>query len=190
MKDPVELYNDLHREGAFDFVPLEQLELPATTREYLNMVVLELGYQVQVHRQPEGGVYLFQINHPVVRYLMYDPAGKGRHMWGNRRFDNLDNNMAIAMLAAKTPTPARPSMSQSFLKCEVRPGMFSDERVVIVRRAEGETASFFVPRSAVNEGRSLVRVNIHREDAGTLVASIPTVDGGAFVPVRSDDVER
>lgn len=81
-------------------------------------------------------------------------------------------------------------MTQTFLKCEVRPGMFSDERVVIVRRSEGETASFFVPRSAVIEGRSVVQVKIHGHEGGVVVASLPTGDGGAFVPVRPDDIER
>ncbi len=78
----------------------------------------------------------------------------------------------------------------TFLKCEVRRGMFSDERVVIVRHADGETESFFVPESAVNEARSVVRVELHGEaQPGAVVARVPTDVGEAYVTVRPTDIE-
>lgn len=81
----------------------------------------------------------------------------------------------------------------SFLRCQVRLGMFSDERVVIVKQADGETESFFVPESAVNESGSVVCVEIRRKSAGpvpTIVASLPTCEGKAYVTVRPDDIEK
>ncbi len=77
------------------------------------------------------------------------------------------------------------------LKCVVRRGMFSDERVVIVNRPDGETESFFVPKSTVNETRSTVRVEVAKKNGapGTLVA-LQTAEGEACVLVRSSDIEQ
>lgn len=87
-------------------------------------------------------------------------------------------------MAAKTD-------SSRVLKCVVRRGMFSDERVIIVNRPDGETESFFVPKSTVNESRSTVRVEIAKKNGapGTLVA-LQTAEGEACVLVRSSDVEQ
>ncbi|MEZ0229916.1 MAG: hypothetical protein ACAI25_14930 [Planctomycetota bacterium] len=69
--------------------------------------------------------------------------------------------------------------------------MFRDERVVIVNRPDGETESFFVPKTAVNESRSMVRVQLGKKAGapGTLV-SLSTAEGQACVLVRSSDIEQ
>jgi hypothetical protein len=58
----------------------------------------------------------------------------------------------------------------SWLKCKVLKGMFSDEVTVVIRTLDGESASFFVPRSAADDGRVKVRVAQH---AGHTVALLP-----------------
>jgi len=81
--------------------------------------------------------------------------------------------------------------SSRALRCVVRRGMFSDERVVIVNRPDGETESFFVPTSTVNETRSTVRVEIAKKNGapGTLVV-LRTTEGEACVLVRSSDIDQ
>lgn len=59
----------------------------------------------------------------------------------------------------------------SWLDCEVVAGMFSDERAVVVRLADGSERSFFVPASEVDGDK--VRVTTRPE--GDLVwATLPT----------------
>jgi hypothetical protein len=40
-------------------------------------------------------------------------------------------------------------MSERWLRCIVRKGMFSDEMVVVIKILSGEPVSFFVPRERV-----------------------------------------
>ena len=59
-------------------------------------------------------------------------------------------------------------MAQHWLRCDVRKGMFSDEKVVVIRTQTGEAASFFVPSERVEgpidqEGR--VRVRVFKENS-------------------------
>jgi len=78
------------------------------------------------------------------------------------------------------------------LKCEVRRGMFSDELVVSVRRRDGETESFFVPKDEVvqRRGDSFVKVSIAPAGSPFLViASIPTNEPSTIVAVRPEDIE-
>jgi len=81
-------------------------------------------------------------------------------------------------------------MDAAFLKCEVRPGMFSDERVVTVKEADGELESFFVPKDAVIEDRSVVRVQVHGSKGQTVIASLSTGEGKAYVTVKPGDLEN
>ena len=53
-----------------------------------------------MHSPPIDGVYLFEIQHPIVRYLMHDSSNSS-HMWGDKNFDDMDNNLALAMLSEK-----------------------------------------------------------------------------------------
>ena len=65
-------------------------------------------------------------------------------------------------------------MAHGWLSCEsVEPGMFSDELLVAVKRANGKLAFEWVPKSKVREGTRQVSVEIG--DAGDLVwATLPT----------------
>lgn len=79
---------------------------------------------------------------------------------------------------------------QSWLKCKVHKGMFSDELAVAVDTLSGD-ASFFVPRDDVmgsvgQEGR--VRVHVF-EEGGATWAALP---GGAdaVVAIRTVDLDR
>lgn len=79
---------------------------------------------------------------------------------------------------------------QSWLKCKVHKGMFSDELAIAVDTLSGD-ASFFVPRSDVEgsvgqQGRVRVRVF---EEGGSTWAALP---GGAdaVVAVREGDLVR
>ena len=57
----------------------------------------------------------------------------------------------------------------NWLKCKVLKGMFSDEVTVVIRTLGGD-ASFFVPKSAADDGKVKVRVAHH---AGHTVALLP-----------------
>ena len=58
-------------------------------------------------------------------------------------------------------------MSERWLRCEIRKGMFSDERVIVITTPTGEVAAFFVPREWVEgtdrDGR--VKVRTFKEDS-------------------------
>ena len=59
-------------------------------------------------------------------------------------------------------------MAERWLRCEIRKGMFSDERVVVIRVSTGESASFFVPQEWVmgSEGQEgQVKVRAFKEDS-------------------------
>jgi len=76
-------------------------------------------------------------------------------------------------------------MSEGWLKCEVLPGMFSTEVVVVVRIRDGREFKFFVPRDAVSEGKVRVRVT----NGGTFFwATLPTDYPNSAVPVREEDL--
>lgn len=78
------------------------------------------------------------------------------------------------------------------LRCEVHPGMFTDERVVTVDRADGQAESFFVPRVAVLEERSCIQARVLGRVDGpcpTFLASILTAEGKALVTVKESDIQ-
>ena len=58
-------------------------------------------------------------------------------------------------------------MEETWLRCRIDRGMFSDELTVIVTAANGEPMSVFIPREFVQgnaPGEGRVRVRIVRED--------------------------
>lgn len=75
-------------------------------------------------------------------------------------------------------------MSEKWLSCKVEQGMFSDENVVVVTNVNGESVSFFVPKSTIENGR--VRVMVFEKDQ-KLWAVLPTEDR-AIVPVSTEVV--
>jgi len=77
---------------------------------------------------------------------------------------------------------------QMRLKCNIERGMFSDERVIVVRDAGGREADFFVPASFVDEKSRTVRVSIvNGPTSGHKLAVIPT-SRRPTIEVRSSDL--
>ncbi len=81
-------------------------------------------------------------------------------------------------------------MSERWLRCLVRKGMFSDEMVVVIKILSGEPASFFVPREWVTgkegqEGQVKVRAFSEQSRAWAIVPdesqTILAVDESQFV---------
>ena len=59
-------------------------------------------------------------------------------------------------------------MSERWLRCDVRKGMFSDEKVVVIKTTTGDVVSFFVPAERVNgniDHEGQVKVRFFREDS-------------------------
>ena len=48
-------------------------------------------------------------------------------------------------------------MSEEWLRCVVQKGMFSDEQLVLIVTATGESVAFFVPKDQIRENRVRVR---------------------------------
>lgn len=81
-------------------------------------------------------------------------------------------------------------MSQRLLKCRVSGGMFSNERVIIVRRKGNGSVEFFVPQESVQgegeDGRVRVEVLVRPDSTWAVLPttyrdSIP-VDDEELVP--------
>ena len=65
-------------------------------------------------------------------------------------------------------------MERRWLKCHILKGMFSDERVVVVRKLDGKPSSAFVPMNSVrgsidHEGE--VEVDVFADRGATWVVS-------------------
>ena len=81
-----------------------------------------------------------------------------------------------------------------WLRCQLNPGMFSDE-VAVTYPVEGRTiCSVFVPRSDVRgepeaNGVGTVRVNVLRLEGKRLAAVLPTNDR-AVVAVQENDLSE
>ena len=65
-------------------------------------------------------------------------------------------------------------MAQGWLECEsVESGMFSDELLVFVRRLNGKSESFFVPKADVKVGERKVKIE-YSESGPLVLATLPT----------------
>lgn len=79
-------------------------------------------------------------------------------------------------------------MSDRWLRCDVRKGMFSDEVVVMIRTTSGEFASFFVPTERVSghaDHQGRVQVRAFTEDSQSW-AVVPN-DNQSIVPVDESE---
>lgn len=76
-------------------------------------------------------------------------------------------------------------MVEAWLKCEEKPGMFSDEVVVVVTTSNGTVKEYTVPSKLVEEGR--VRVKAGSRD-GVLWAKLPTDHPYHAIPIRPEDL--
>ena len=75
------------------------------------------------------------------------------------------------------------------LRCRITKGMFSDERVIEVRRYNGEVMSHFVPQSAVHGDINTdgdIEVIVYQKNGATW-AVIPT-EYSEVVPIDTTDL--
>lgn len=78
-------------------------------------------------------------------------------------------------------------MKQAWLQCrQIRPGMFSDERIVTVTTTRGEDTSYFVPADTVQGDRVLVDLEEYR---GVHWATLPTDHPYHPIPVRPEELQ-
>lgn len=78
-------------------------------------------------------------------------------------------------------------MRETWLECEVKPGIFSDELVVEVTTADGTTKAYTVPKEEVADNK--VRVKVGEKD-GMKWAKLPTDHPYHAIPVRSADLSE
>lgn len=81
-------------------------------------------------------------------------------------------------------------MAEKWLRCWVRPGMFSDELAVEVSQVSGQSSSFFVPKADVLGGinqQGKVKVRVFRQN-DTAWAVLPT-DNPMEIPVKEADLD-
>jgi hypothetical protein len=74
-----------------------------------------------------------------------------------------------------------------WLKCKIDKGMFSDEFTVTVQTRTGEAFAVFVPKSAADDQKSLVKVTAFEEQGSTL-AVLPD-EHQSVVQVSSADLQ-
>ena len=92
-------HNTLFQRGELNFQDFMPSDLPSSTKAYFMMWVDSNGWSAKLHQPVEDNLYLFEIDHPMVRYLVHLPSDEwGEHMWGDKNFENLDNNLALSLL--------------------------------------------------------------------------------------------
>lgn len=92
-------YEGLVNDGSITWLPLSLEDLPDSTRKYVKMMLVDLGWDCQVSDKVLGGTYLFKVDHPVVKYLHHVPQND-THMWANEGFhESLDNSRIFNVLA-------------------------------------------------------------------------------------------
>jgi hypothetical protein len=90
-------YNAIAQKNAWSFQDVSLEELPDSTRKYVETFLVHLGVSFKLHKPVIGNTYVFGIDNDLVRFLIHN-AASGEHMWGNKDFDNIDNNTALAHL--------------------------------------------------------------------------------------------
>ncbi len=78
-------------------------------------------------------------------------------------------------------------MNTAWLKCEVKPGMFSDEVVVEVTASDGQNRAYTVPKAEVVEGKVRVKIG---EREGVMWAKLPTDHPYHAIAVRTADLSE
>jgi len=78
-------------------------------------------------------------------------------------------------------------MNVAWLRCEARPGIFSDESTVVVATIDGRKKTYVVPKDEVSEDR--VRVEVEERD-GVKWAKLPTDHPYHAIPVPAGDLSE
>src|SRR5438552_4041848 len=78
-------------------------------------------------------------------------------------------------------------MTKAWLRCEVSPGMFSNERAIGVRTSDGSVVSFFIQNDKVSNEEIAVEVVDRNGEYGVVALPERTFEGSnvARVPMRS-----
>lgn len=94
-------YERLVGDGSITWKPVDLDELPINTRSYVEMMLVEPGYTFSVSDKVVKGTYLFQVEHPVVKFLHHIPQFE-THMWAGEGFhEALDNTQIFEVLVLK-----------------------------------------------------------------------------------------
>lgn len=96
-QNELDQYNAIAQNGAWSFKDVSLEELPDSTRKYVETFLVQLGMSFKLHKPVIGNTYVFSINNDLVRFLIHN-AVSGEHMWGDKNFDNIDNNTTLAHL--------------------------------------------------------------------------------------------
>ncbi len=77
--------------------------------------------------------------------------------------------------------------SRAWLRCEVTPGLFSDERAIGITTAEGNLVSFFLPDDLVNDDEIAVDLVVRNGEYGVVALPQRTFEGSnvARVPLSA-----
>ncbi len=94
----LEKMNEMFKNNSFLWIKVDFKTLPPSTRNYLQKFVTCYKHKVNRHVDTIDGQYVFKIDHPEVAYLIHNP-GNATHMWGDKNFENMDGNCALAVLA-------------------------------------------------------------------------------------------
>ena len=78
-------------------------------------------------------------------------------------------------------------MNKAWLRCEVSPGMFEDERAIGVTTADGGVVSFFLQNDLVNDQEIVVDIVARNGEYGVVALPRRTFEGSnvARVPMRA-----
>jgi hypothetical protein len=97
----------LFKQRKLNFQDFQIEELPESTQQYLLAWVKYFKRDAKLHTPIFMDTYVFLISHPIVKYLIHDPIDK-EHQWGDKNFENLNNNQALVLMSASaknTPIP-------------------------------------------------------------------------------------
>ena len=77
--------------------------------------------------------------------------------------------------------------NRAWLRCEVNPGVFSDERAIGVTTADGGVVSFFLQNDLVNDQEIAVELVARNGEYGVVALPRRTFEGSnvARVPMRA-----
>ena len=77
--------------------------------------------------------------------------------------------------------------AKAWLRCEVAPGMFSNERAIGVTTADGQVVSFFIPDDFVKDDEIAVEIVARNGEYGVVALPRRTFEGSnvARVPMRA-----
>lgn len=106
-KRALDHYNLLFQHKEFRFQDFDVDTLPESTKKYLNTWVIFFKRTVELHMPVFENTYVFHIAHPVVKYLICDAISE-THMWGDKNFENIDNNMALSLMSASMSSGISP----------------------------------------------------------------------------------